>query len=413
LLAARAELPYTVRKLVTLPVGLDIALLLLGTPLLLAAAYLLLATLLSAKLQVPVARELSRRFRFVVPAHNESAGITETVRSLRAVDYPQELFEVVVVADNCSDDTAEQAAAAGATVMVRNDSERRGKGYALDHVFSATSPEVDAVVVIDADTLISPNLLRAFAARRDLGARAMQADYAVRNPNAGWRTRLIAIAFGAFHIVRSRGRERLGLSCGLRGNGMCFSTELLREIPHRAYSVVEDVEYGIRLGEAGHRVHYTDEAHVYGEMVTTSAAANSQRRRWEEGRKLLVAQHARRLLRKGLAERSRVLFDLSMDLLIPPLSRIAVGLLLAWLLALALTLLLHASGLSLLAFGLGLGAVVAYVLRGWMVSGTGLRGLLDLALAPVYVVWKMTLRFRKPARATADWVRTEREKQSS
>ena len=397
----------------TLPVGLDIALLLLGTPLLLAAAYLLLATLLSAKLRVPVMAEASRRFRFVVPAHNESAGITETVRSLLAVDYPKELFEVVVVADNCSDDTAEQAAAAGATVMVRNDTERRGKGYALDHVFSATSPEVDAVVVIDADTLISPNILRAFAARRDLGARAAQADYAVRNPNAGWRTRLIAIAFGAFHIVRSRGRERLGLSCGLRGNGMCFSTELLREIPHQAYSVVEDVEYGIRLGEAGYRVHYADEAHVYGEMVTTSAAANSQRRRWEEGRKLLVAQHARRLLGKALAERNRVLFDLAMDLFIPPLSRIAVGLFVAWLAALALTVLLHSSAISLAAFGLGLGSVVAYVLRGWMVSGTGLRGLLDLALAPVYVAWKMTLRFRKPARATADWVRTEREKSSS
>ncbi len=397
----------------TLPVGLDIALLILGTPLLLAAAYLLLATLLSAKLRVPVMAEASRRFRFVVPAHNESAGITETVRSLLAVDYPKELFEVVVVADNCSDDTAEQAASAGATVMVRNDTERRGKGYALDHVFSATSPEVDAVVVIDADTLISPNILRAFAARRDLGARAAQADYAVRNPNAGWRTRLIAIAFGAFHIVRSRGRERLGLSCGLRGNGMCFSTELLREIPHQAYSVVEDVEYGIRLGEAGYRVHYADEAHVYGEMVTTSAAANSQRRRWEEGRKLLVAQHARRLLGKALAERNRVLFDLSMDLFIPPLSRIAVGLFMAWLAALALTVLLHSSGISLIAFGLGLGSVVAYVLRGWMVSGTGLRGLLDLALAPVYVAWKMTLRFRKPARATADWVRTEREKSSS
>jgi len=399
---------------VTLPVGLDIALLLLGTPLLLAAAYLLLATLLSAKLRVPASTEPSRRFRFVVPAHNESAGITETVRSLLAVDYPKQLFEVVVVADNCSDDTAEQAAAAGATVMVRHDTERRGKGYALDHVFSSTSPEVDSVVVIDADTLISPNILRAFAARRDLGARAAQADYAVRNPNAGWRTRLIAIAFGAFHIVRSRARERLGLSCGLRGNGMCFSTELLREIPHQAYSVVEDVEYGIRLGEAGYRVHYADEAHVYGEMVTTSAAANSQRRRWEEGRKLLVAQHARRLLQKSLTEQSRVLFDLALDLFIPPLSRIAVGLLVAWLLALAVTLLLQASGISLVAFGLGLGAVVAYVLRGWMVSGTGLRGLLDLALAPVYVAWKMTLRFRKPARAaTADWVRTEREKQSS
>ncbi len=392
---------------------LDIVLLALGLPLLLAASYLLVATLLSAKLRVPESRAPSRRFRFVVPAHNESAGIAETVRSLLAVDYPRELFEVVVVADNCTDDTAARATASGATVSVRNDLERRGKGYALDHVFSSTPPEVDAVVVIDADTLVSPNLLRAFAARRDLGARAAQADYAVRNPNAGWRTRLIAIAFGSFHIVRSRARERLGLSCGLRGNGMCFSSELLREIPHRAYSVVEDVEYGVRLGEAGHRVHYADEAHVYGEMVTTATAASTQRRRWEEGRKLLVRQHAQRLLRASFSRRSRVLFDLSMDLLVPPLSRIAGGLVLCWLVALTLQLTLGVGQASLAAFGFGLAVVAAYVLRGWMVSGTGLRGLLDLGLAPVYMVWKATLRFRKPTRATSDWVRTEREKPSS
>jgi len=398
---------------VTLATGLDILLFLLGSPLHFAAAYLLVATLLSAPLRRPEVSQPSRRFRFVVPAHNESAGITETVQSLRAVDYPSELFEIVVVADNCSDDTAEKAAAAGATVMVRNDTEKRGKGYALVHVFSSTSPEVDAVVVIDADTLISPNLLRAFAARRDLGARAVQADYAVRNPDAGWRTRLIAIAFGAFHIVRSRARERLSLSCGLRGNGMCFSTELLREIPHAAYSVVEDVEYGVRLGEAGYRVHYADEAHVYGEMVTTSAAANTQRRRWEEGRKALIKEHARRLLGAGIGRPSRVLFDLALDLYIPPLSRIAVGVFLGELLATALLFALGAGRLSLAAYGLGLTSVLLYVLRGWSVSGTGLRGLMDLALAPVYVLWKLTLRFKKPPRATAEWVRTEREKPSN
>lgn len=393
----------------TLALCLDLLLLVVGSPLLLAAGYLLAATLLSARLPVASASPPVRRFRFVVPAHNESAGIAETIKSLLAVDYPRESFEVVVVADNCSDDTAERARAAGATVMVRNDTEKRGKGYALDHAFSATPPEVDAVVVIDADTLISPNLLRAFAARRELGAAVAQADYAVRNPNAGWRTRLIAIAFGAFHIVRSRARERLGLSCGLRGNGMCFSMQLLREIPHRAYSVVEDVEYGLRLGEAGYRVHYTDEAHVYGEMVTTAAAANTQRRRWEEGRKALVSQNARRLLKAGLTRKNRVLFDLALDLLVPPLSRIAVGVTLLVLLGLGLVLGLGSPGLALAASGLGLFSVMAYVLRGWMVSGTGLRGLLDLALAPVYVVWKASLRFRKAPKKTSEWVRTERE----
>jgi 1,2-diacylglycerol 3-beta-glucosyltransferase len=394
---------------VTLALCLDLLLPLLGLPLLLAAGYLLLATLLSARPRQPPFGVPERRFRFVVPAHNESAGIADTVKSLLGVDYPRELFEVVVVADNCSDDTADKARAAGANVMVRFDTEKRGKGYALDHAFSATPPEVDAVVVIDADTLISPNILRAFAARRDLGAQAMQADYAVRNPSAGWRTRLVAIAFGAFHIVRSRARERLGLSCGLRGNGMCFAMSLLKVVPHQAYSVVEDVEYGLRLGEQGYRVFYTDEAHVYGEMVTTSAAANTQRRRWEEGRKQLVRQNARRLLGAGLAARDRVRVDLALDLIIPPLSSIALGLLVFELVSVGLVVGLGAPGLGSACFGLGLFAVVLYVMRGWMLSGTGLRGLLDLALAPFYVAWKLALRFRKPPRATSEWVRTKRE----
>lgn len=393
----------------TLALCLDLLLLLLGLPLLLAAGYLLLATALSARLKPPAPAVLTRRFRFVVPAHNESAGIGATVKSLLGVDYPRELFEVVVVADNCSDDTADQARAAGASVMVRHDLEKRGKGYALDHAFSATPPEVDAVVVIDADTLVSPNILRAFAARRERGALAVQADYAVRNPNAAWRTRLIAIAFGAFHIVRSRARERLALSCGLRGNGMCFALALLHEVPHQAYSVVEDVEYGIRLGERGYRVFYADEAHVYGEMVTTSAAANTQRRRWEEGRKQLVRQNARRLLGAGVASGDRVRLDLALDLLIPPLSTIAVGLVIFQALAAALVFGLAAPGVAMAGFALGLASVVLYVLRGWMVSGTGLRGLADLALAPFYVAWKLALRFRKPPRATSEWVRTKRE----
>jgi len=397
---------------VKLGVGLDLALLVIGSPVLAAAGYLLGATLLSARPRPPAFGTPTRRFRFVVPAHNESAGIGDTVASLLDVDYPSSLFEVVVVADNCSDDTAEKARAAGATVMVRNDTQKRGKGYALDHAFSATPSEVDAVVVIDADTLVSPNLLRAFAARRDAGAQAMQADYAVRNPDAGWRTRLVAIAFGAFHIVRSRARERLGLSCGLRGNGMCFAMSLLREVPHRAYSVVEDVEYGLRLGEAGHRVHYTDEAHVYGEMVTTSAAADTQRRRWEEGRKALVRENAWRLLKAGVLKGDRVRLDLALDLLVPPLSTIAVGALIGEVASLGL-LVVGAPGFASAAFGTALGGVGVYVLRGWMVSGTGARGLADLGLAPFYVAWKIALRFRKPPRATTEWVRTKREASSN
>src|SRR5881394_4074909 len=247
---------------------LDIVLSILAVPVSVANAYLLSLTLLSWRRPSPAYGAPELKFAIVVPAHNEEDGIGATVSNLRTIDYPNDRFSINVVADNCSDETAARAEAACAQVLIRHDQEKRGKGYALEYAFERVAPEVDALVVVDADTFVSPNLLRAFAARIQAGALAVQADYAVRNPDASWRTRLMAIAFGAFHVLRSAARERLRLSSGLRGNGMCFTSRVLSLVPHDAYSIVEDVEYGIRLGEAGYRVHYAGEAHVYGEMVS-------------------------------------------------------------------------------------------------------------------------------------------------
>lgn len=391
--------------------SLPVALLLLGAAVPVAGASLYLTSLvaLSGKPRPPAASQ-QHRFRIIVPSHNEELGIAETVRNLLAIDYPRDRFSVLVVADNCVDGTAAQARAAGAEVLERQDKERRGKGYALLYAFERLPPDVDAVVVVDADTLVSPNLLSAFSARLARGAHAIQADYAVRNPHQSWRTRLMAVAFGSFHIVRSRGRERLSLSAGLRGNGMCFSSEVLRRVPHDAFSIVEDVEYGIRLGEAGERVHYADEAHVYGEMVSSSDAAKSQRKRWEGGRRALTKAHAMRLLKKGLAQRDKVLLDLGLDLLVPPLSRLAVGAVGGTAIsAVAAVVVGGATWLPLAVWSASAGGVVLYVMRGWSVSGTGLRGLLDLGLAPAYVIWKATLGGQREARADAPWVRTKRQ----
>jgi cellulose synthase/poly-beta-1,6-N-acetylglucosamine synthase-like glycosyltransferase len=388
---------------------LDWVLVALGTPVFACAAYLLLLTLLSARLPTPRPAPPKTRFRIVIPAHDESSGIGSTVENLRALDYPRDLFEILVIADNCTDDTADRARGAGADVLERNDSTLRGKGYALKYAFEQLPETVDAVVVIDADTVASPNLLSAFAARIDQGAKAAQADYAVRNAHAAWRTRLMAIAFGAFHIVRSRARERMGVSAGLRGNGMCFTASVLREVPHDAFSIVEDVEYGIRLGEAGHRVFYVDEAHVYGEMVSSAKSARSQRERWEGGRAALVRRHASNLLKRGLAGNG-LLLDLAVDVLVPPLSKIAGAAVLGTVVATAGSVMTADFRASRAAFAASLVAIAAYVLRGWAVSGTGARGLADLALAPWFMIWKLTLARRAPARADAEWVRTTREK---
>jgi glycosyltransferase involved in cell wall biosynthesis len=384
----------------------DVVSYIVAVPLSVADAYLLTLTLFSMRLKAPAYGATSLRFAVVVPAHNEEDGIAATVENLLALDYPKELLSVVVVADNCGDETAARAENAGARVMIRHDQEKRGKGYALAHAFEKLSSEVDAVVVVDADTLASRNLLYAFADRIEKGALAVQADYAVKNPTS-WRTRLMAIAFGAFHVLRSLARERLRLSCGLRGNGMCFTSRVLALVPHDAFSIVEDVEYGIRLGQAGYRVHYAAEAHVYGEMVSNSRASASQRQRWERGRASLARQHGVSLVGKGLLKRDAVLLDLAADVLVPPLGTLAalvvIGFVATW-----ATGRLLGQWVPLQIWIANLAALLLYVLRGWSLSGTGARGLVDLGCAPVYLVWKIWLRVTQPSRP-ANWVRTTRE----
>jgi len=264
---------------------LFILLVCVAAPAVLAAGYLLAATLLSARLAVPPPSSRTLRFDVIVPAHNEIAVIERTVASLRKIDWPRDRFRVVVVADNCNDGTAAAARSAGAEVLERHDSMLRGKGYALEFAFLSSRARgvASAVVVVDADAEVSANLLEAFAARIERGAQAVQAHYGVLNPGASWRTRLMTIAKGAFHIVRSRARERLRLSCGVRGNGWCVTHALLQRVPYHAFSLTEDLEYGIDIGLAGCRVEYADEAHSNAEMVSGEQLARTQRQRWEAG----------------------------------------------------------------------------------------------------------------------------------
>ena len=345
-------------------------------------------------------------FDIVLPAHDEEHEIASTVGSLLAVDYPRDLFRVLVVADNCHDRTADRAAAAGARVLVRTDADRRGKGYALSYAFESSLRDgfADALVVVDADTTVTPNLLAAFAERFAAGASAVQAEYAVRNPRSSWRTRIMTIAFASFHGVRSLARERLGVSCGLRGNGMGFSSRLLRDVPHAATSIVEDVEYGIELGYAGIRVEFVADAKVFGQMVTGERASRSQRARWEEGRRGLVRQHALGLLTAAWRRRDPVLLDLALDLIVPPLAELVVviagGLLISLLLGWSPAVWI---------WGAAAAAVVAYVLRGWHLSGVGPRGLVDLLCAPFYVAWKIAMRLNRRSQRSKTWVRTTRE----
>jgi len=390
----------------------QLALTVLAIPTVAACIYLALLTLLSARLakRGPSSRFL--RFEILIPAHNESAVIARCLASLKRLDWPSSQLRLTVVADNCDDDTADVARQAGARVLQRSDRLLRSKGYALAFGFAEVqrSGWADAVVVIDADSEVAPNLLEAFAARLETGAEAIQAHYGVLNADESWRTGLVAIAHGAFHGVRSRARERLGLSCGLRGNGWCISQLALRAVPYRAFSLTEDIEYGIALGLAGYRVHYADEGRVDAVMETHAVIASTQRQRWEGGRFALLRTQTLPLLSAALKRPSRVCLDLAADLLVLPLSYLVLQVITLITLA-GLCAIWHPQLWPWLWTGLlCLVALVAYVLRGWQLSGRGIAGLRDLLFAPFFLIWRLGVRLRSRLNTNGIWVATLRRR---
>jgi cellulose synthase/poly-beta-1,6-N-acetylglucosamine synthase-like glycosyltransferase len=383
---------------------------LLACPAVLSCLYLLLLTLLSGVPRAPAtATQRTWRFDIIVPAHNEQALIERVVRSLLQLTRTRVDFRVLVVADNCNDATATLARAAGAQVLERRHEQLRGKGYALEFAFqqSRETGWADAVLVVDADSEVSPNLLTACAARLDAGAHAVQVYYGVLDPRSSWRTRLMCIALSAFHKVRSRARERFGGSCGLRGNGWCVTHAVLQRVPFRAYSLAEDIEYGIELGLAGERVHYADEAEVAAEMVNDAASAGSQRQRWEHGRLQLIMSATATLLHTAVRQRSLVCLDLALDLLVLPLAYVALNVI-ALLASAALWSWWNPAAMHWVWLGTACAAtLVLYVLRGWQLSRLGAQGLIDLARAPFFVAWKVLLMLQP--RDSLGWIRTRRK----
>ena len=209
----------------------------------------------------PAHNELS--FIVLIPAHDEQRDISETLASLAECKYPSELLRTVVIADNCSDRTADFAREAGAEVWERHDPARLGKGAALIWALARLESDrtsFDALVILDADCRVGSNLLGVIETRLRGGAGAVQASYEVENPAASTAAALRFAGFALMNTVRPMGKERLGLSCGLFGTGMAFTRELLAEVPWTVTGLLEDAEHHMRLVDEGYRVEFAPEA---------------------------------------------------------------------------------------------------------------------------------------------------------
>lgn len=252
----------------------------------------------------------------IVPAHDEAADIGDTVSALRTQLRAGD--RLVVVADNCSDDTARLGEQAGAEVIVRTDPDRRGKGFALDfgvRHLAAAPPEV--VIIVDADCRLSAGAVDHLAAAASQG-RPAQALYLMSAPdNADIRLRVAELAFLVKNQVRPAGLQRLGFGCQLTGSGMAFPWPIIRDANLAHGSLVEDMRLGVDLALAGTPARFCPEARIDSHFPQTSTGIASQRSRWEEGHLGMMAMALKLLPR---ARRNPGALALVLDILVPPLT---------------------------------------------------------------------------------------------
>ncbi|GIM27905.1 glycosyl transferase family 2 [Clostridium polyendosporum] len=253
-----------------------------------------------------------KSFALIVAAHNEEMVISDIIESLFQLNYPRELFDVFVIADNCKDKTAEKARNLGAKVYERFDKTKRGKGYALEWMFGkifSMKKKYDAVAVFDADNLISKNFLLEMNGMLLKDYKVVQGYLDSKNPNDTWITGSYSISFWSSNRMLQLSRSNLGLSNQLGGTGFCIETETLRQLGWGATCLTEDLEFTCKLVLNGHKVGWAHDAIIYDEKPLTLAQSWAQRRRWMQGFADVSSRYFWNLMKKAFKDRSFIAFD--------------------------------------------------------------------------------------------------------
>lgn len=345
----------------------------------------------------------------LVPAHNEEAVIGRTLGALKT--HLGEGDRVLVVADNCTDETAEVAASFGAEVSERTDSERRGKGYALDHglaVMRAWDKPPGVVVIFDADCVFDgAGQLAALAHESAMAGTPVQARYLLRPPaDATVGDRISAFAIAVKNIVRPLGLGLLGGPCLITGSGIAIPWGLVEKVDLASGDIVEDMRLGVDLALAGSPPRVSASALVLSVLPSSDAGRTSQRTRWEQGHLRSIVAHVPRLLAGSVRRPSLLL--LAMELAVPPFS-LLVMLSAVWFgVVAAAGLLSLASGWILgLNAGLALLAVIAVGLA-WVRVGRDVLPIGFAVMIPVWVLRKIGVYAGLARGGERNWVRTER-----
>lgn len=346
----------------------------------------------------------------LVPAHNEGSGILATLTSLKGQLLPED--RLLVIADNCSDDTAAVARAVGAEVVERNDPTKRGKGYALDWgVRHLASDPREIVIVVDADCELGDGAVDNLISSCASSGRPVQALYLMKMPRTSRINHQVAeFTWRVKNWLRPLGLRAINLPCQLMGTGMAFPWDVIRSADLANAELVEDLKLGLELTLAGYPPLFCPAASVTSEFASSVKGAKSQRQRWEEGHLGMILKATPRLLAVALKRRDIALLGITLDLVVPPLSLLGMLVLATFALGLSDAIFGHSVG-ALAISAASLFALVAATLLAWLKCGRDLVPLRSLPLMLYYVFGKIGLYrqiiFRQ---SESNWIGTDRTK---
>ena len=348
------------------------------------------------------------RVAVVIPAHNEGTNLLPTIADVKGQMLPADTL--LVIADNCTDDTAHIASAHGAEVIERCDPTRRGKGYALDfglqHLESAP-PKI--VVMMDADCRLANNAIQELVKTCVATRRPIQALYLMTGP-AELRSdyRVAEFAWRIKNWLRPSGLSALRLPCQLMGTGMAFPWDVVRGINLASGSIVEDLKLGLDLTANGYPPVFCPSALVTSEFARSRRAARTQRERWEGGHIGMIVSTVPGLILRSVADRNWRLLALTLDLAVPPLSLLALFVLGTF--SLAGLCSIFGSSLTVLmisTFNIILFGLATFV--AWLKCGRDLVPIGAALEIPRYVLGKAKIyRAKLFKRTDTQWIRTDR-----
>ena len=356
----------------------------------------------------------STRFLIVIPAHNETSVIKATVSRLLAIDYPSHLLSIHIIADHCSDNTAEAARHAGATVHERNEGPRSGKGAALSWFFQRIldKEQCDAVVIFDADTRVDPEFLRVMDFRLAQGNEVIQGQHIIRNPNQSWFPALTWAMFLIDNRFQNLGRSNLGWSAKNMGDSICFRADILRKLGW-GEGLTEDYHLRHKLLLNGTRIVYEPAAMGYGEAPLTWAQAQAQRARWLRGTRDASQQHIKHLLVEGMKGRNLALLDGALQASFPSYSTLSLLSLIVLAIHVSINFfIMPIFPLTLLGtWATIVAALFIYPLFGLALERAPVRAYIAILLGPYFIIWRTWLAFiSRFGKKQITWIRTEHGK---